>query len=559
MTTTGHHAHRKKSMQSTEQDLAKQQIDLLLKQTRPKNLREGVTSGVGNILATALGAAGIVVVSPFMGMARGAKQGGLLGGVFGLAGGAVVGALGAVAVAVGGAVSGVTQILRGVAAVPDQMMEPSRGKWWDEFEGEWVRTDLKHEKKLFANIPEDDEDVLGAAREEAAKMVRASIATVEEDRAAGVHVVADMQYYDALEVGPKANRASIKRQYYELARQYHPDRAVMQTDTSDKFTQISEAYQVLSNPELREKYDKEGTEGLSADKTQIKEAAALEHMDPALLFTFLFGSTKFTPYVGTLAMATSASIGDDTGSKISIQDARIVQKRRCTRLALELVEHHLKLYVDNEDLDVAKMRWQEEAKDLVNASYGDEMLGLIGKVYSLASAQFLGALDSGIGMPGISKWAEAAYASMKSEQDRFMAKMDTTSAAVEVASKGMAVQTKEDMTSQEKEKQLEEEMFPSVLKLMWATTVVDVTNTLHETCQMVFFDQSVDVNTRKARAEAVRTMGDIFAETAATHPKEEKCNEAKRLYEDAAFGAMLETIARKEEAAHKAGFADTRH
>ena len=511
-------------------------------------------------------------------MAAGTRQGGLLGGAFGLAGGAVVGAFGAVAVAVTGAVSGVTQILRGVAAVPDQMMEPGKGRWWDEFEGGWVRTDLREEKELLANVPEDDGDVLGAARDEAVLMVqesKQSTAVVhQEDRAGGgdvgdvgdvVHAVADMKFYDALEVGPMAHRASIKRQYYELARQYHPDHATTAVrkddDTNNKFAEISEAYQVLSNPDLREKYDAEGTEGLSADKTQIKE-----HMDPALLFTFLFGSAKFSPYVGTLAMATSASIGDEqhaAGSKISIQDARIVQKRRCTRLALILVERHLKLYVEDGDLDVAKMRWEEEANDLVHSSYGDEMLCLIGKVYSLASAQFLGALDSGIGMPGISKWAEAAYASMKRGQDRFMAAMDTTSAAVEVASKGTIMaqkQKQQGLASKDKEKQFEEEMFPSVMKLMWATTVVDVTNTLHETCQMVFFDQSVDVNTRKARAEAVRVMGDIFAAAAAAHPKlDTQCNEqAKRLYEDAAFGAMLETIARKEEASHKAGFAGIR-
>jgi hypothetical protein len=44
--------------------------------------------------------------------------------------------------------------------------------------------------------------------------------------------------------------------------------------------------------------------------------------------------------------------------------------------------------------------------DLSKASYGTELVHMIGKVYSLSAHQFLGSTDSGVGLPSISKWAK---------------------------------------------------------------------------------------------------------------------------------------------------------
>lgn len=66
---------------------------------------------------------------------------------------------------------------------------------------------------------------------------------------------------------------------------------------------MAEAYQVLSDPELRKQYDKEGRKGLSADKTEV--AQDVPKIDAAILFAFLFGSDKFHDYVGRLATATA--------------------------------------------------------------------------------------------------------------------------------------------------------------------------------------------------------------------------------------------------------------
>jgi hypothetical protein len=83
---------------------AHHQLEQILAPSRPKNVAEGVSIGVSNIVAGAVGAIGVAVVVPTLGLVAGARQGGIVGGVVGLTGGAIVGVAGAAAVAVGGKV-----------------------------------------------------------------------------------------------------------------------------------------------------------------------------------------------------------------------------------------------------------------------------------------------------------------------------------------------------------------------------------------------------------------------------------------------------------------------
>jgi curved DNA-binding protein len=64
-------------------------------------------------------------------------------------------------------------------------------------------------------------------------------------------------YYEALGVPRDASEDDIRRAYRKLARQYHPD-VNKEPDAEDRFKEISEAYEVLRDPEKREKYDRFG-------------------------------------------------------------------------------------------------------------------------------------------------------------------------------------------------------------------------------------------------------------------------------------------------------------
>jgi len=68
-------------------------------------------------------------------------------------------------------------------------------------------------------------------------------------------------FYQILGVSRNADTASVKKAYRKLAKQYHPD-ANPGKDTTEKFQEINRAYEVLSNPDLKKKYDMFGERGV---------------------------------------------------------------------------------------------------------------------------------------------------------------------------------------------------------------------------------------------------------------------------------------------------------
>ena len=70
-------------------------------------------------------------------------------------------------------------------------------------------------------------------------------------------MVTKRDYYDILGVSKNASAAELKKAYRQLALKFHPDRN-KKPGSAEKFKQISEAYEILSNPEKRKTYDQFG-------------------------------------------------------------------------------------------------------------------------------------------------------------------------------------------------------------------------------------------------------------------------------------------------------------
>ncbi len=77
--------------------------------------------------------------------------------------------------------------------------------------------------------------------------------------------MAKRDYYEVLGVSKSASADEIKKAYRKLAIQYHPDKNPDNPEAEDKFKEAAEAYEVLSNPEKKQRYDQFGHQGMGGN------------------------------------------------------------------------------------------------------------------------------------------------------------------------------------------------------------------------------------------------------------------------------------------------------
>jgi curved DNA-binding protein len=100
--------------------------------------------------------------------------------------------------------------------------------------------------------------------------------------------VAFKDYYSVLGVVRDSSADDIKKAFRRLARKYHPDVAKNKASAEEKFKEINEAYEVLSDPEKRRKYDHLGPEGRTWQEAEAQGDGAGKE--------FHFGGTGFSDF-----------------------------------------------------------------------------------------------------------------------------------------------------------------------------------------------------------------------------------------------------------------------
>ncbi|HEU4356690.1 MAG TPA: molecular chaperone DnaJ [Actinomycetota bacterium] len=138
--------------------------------------------------------------------------------------------------------------------------------------------------------------------------------------------------YEILGVPRDASQEDIKRAYRRLAREYHPDVSQSQ-DAEDRFKEIAAAYEILSDPQKRQQYDRYGQAGGQVD---------FPFGDVADIFEAFFGGGGFGRRTAT-APRSRMQRGEDAFASISLtfeeaafgahRDVEVDRLQTCDRCA----------------------------------------------------------------------------------------------------------------------------------------------------------------------------------------------------------------------------------
>ncbi|KAJ1645663.1 DnaJ-like protein [Coemansia erecta] len=349
----------------------------------------------------------------------------------------------------------------------------------------------------------------------------------------------ETEYYEWLEVSPGATQAEIKKKYYVLALKYHPDKNPSE-EAEEKFKQISEAYQVLSDPKLRSQYNELGAEKNRVDASMV---------DPTAFFNQLFGGERFVSMIGELniiselsRVAEEAMDEEESGAKDSKaiegtassatedeKEARKAEKKRkkdeINKRRQETEERNmarvkelsdnlkqkLAIYVENTEAEpaAAMAAWEAqikaEAEDLKVESLGVELLHTIGNIYRFQAKKYMEKQEFLGGFRGVYHSFKETGQIMSGAYSTIKAALDLERTYAELA------KAEENNISEEEKQRLEETAAKKALEALWKSGRLEIENILRETCNQVLHDKLADKKQLKRRAVALKAMGDIYA------------------------------------------------
>jgi len=340
------------------------------------------------------------------------------------------------------------------------------------------------------------------------------------------------EYYELLGVPATATTDEIKKKYYRLAMQFHPDKNDS-PDAEEKFKKISEAYQVLSDPVLRKKYNEYGP-GKSSDPEG-------GFMDPEEFFKQQFGGEMFIDIIGELSLgkdfknvmargngsedgdSESLEGGDGNGTTQTeaglknksyekrlqeMEERKKVRDERVQELAQKLIKK-LEKY---EKTPAGEKRFKdfitEEAGELKVQNMGIPLLQSIGFMYSAKANEFLSREE----FLGISSFFQV----MKLKGRAFSNTVSTVKTAVDVHKTFVQLQEAEKagMTSDERDK-LEEEAARKGMNALWKGSKLEVESVIRSVCDRVLDTKTTPKEEALRRAQGLKIIGDIYQKTAA--------------------------------------------
>lgn len=130
--------------------------------------------------------------------------------------------------------------------------------------------------------------------------------------------MAKRDFYEILEVAKSASEQEIKKAYRQKAIQFHPDKNPNNKEAEEKFKEAAEAYEILSNPEKRQRYDQFGHAGVSGAGGGAQGFGGMNMDDIFSRFGSIFEDFGFGGF-GSSRSYSSRSQGVQKGSNLRIK------------------------------------------------------------------------------------------------------------------------------------------------------------------------------------------------------------------------------------------------
>ncbi|PWN38888.1 DnaJ-domain-containing protein [Ceraceosorus guamensis] len=371
----------------------------------------------------------------------------------------------------------------------------------------------------------------------------------------------DTEYYDILGVSPTCTPEEIKKAYRKLAIKLHPDKNPNDPEGEERFKRLATAYSVLSDAELRHKYNEFGpsTPGLVPEDGFV---------DPEEVFGSLFGGQRFKDIIGTISIgrdmkealqqdpdeleqqvaseenkanggpsnaiaaapgssltpeqkaAKEAAKAAKTAKEKAKEEERAKQREeRVSKLAENLIRK-LSVYTESvrnagddalarQIADSFREITKIEAEELKTESYGVELLQTVGFVYSSKSKHYLAATGMLWGIGGL-------YHSASSSMHVIRETVSTVRAALELKSVFEELAKAEEQgITEERKKELEDQAASKGMRALFKGAKLEVESVIREVTERVLYDQSVTKETQRLRAQALGIVGAVFEATQA--------------------------------------------